>query len=69
MALGTQVVNLVRLNLADQAHQIGAVGEVSVMKDEPGIGFVWILIKVINAGGVEIAGSSLNSMHHISFIK
>ncbi len=53
MALGGEVVDLRRLDLLDQADEVGGIPEVSVVEKEAGIGLVGILIKVVDAAGVE----------------
>jgi len=44
MALGRKVVNLVRLNLLHNANEIGTVGHISVMKIEPRMILMHVLI-------------------------
>ena len=44
MALSTKVVDLIRHHLLDDSNQVGAVGEVAVVKDKAGIALVRILI-------------------------
>ncbi len=53
MGLGTQVVDFVGFNLLDDANQAHRVGEVSVVKNKLSIGFVWVLVEVVNAIGIE----------------
>ena len=52
MALGPEVVDLIGLNLLDNPNQIGAVGEIAVVEDQPWISLIGILIQVINPVGV-----------------
>ena len=44
MALGAEVVDLIRLHLLDNPNQIRAVSEVPVMKGQSGITFVRVLV-------------------------
>ena len=69
MALGAEIVDLVRLHLLDNSYQIGGIRQVAVMEYKPGIIDVGILIKVINAVGVEAAGPSLDAVHHITLLQ
>ena len=69
MALGTEVVNLIRLHLLDDADQVGAVGEVAVMEHQARITFMRILVEVIDPTGVEAACPPLDSMHLISLFQ
>ena len=62
MALGTKVVDLIRLNLLDDPDQVAAIGEVSVVQNQSRVLFVRVLVEVIDATGVEAAGTSLDAM-------
>ena len=64
MALGTEVIDLIRLHLLDP-DQIGAVGEVAVVEGELGwlpllTPLVRVLVEVINPTGVERGGAPLD---------
>ena len=65
MALGGQVVDLVRLRLLHDADQVGRIGHVAEMQDEARIGLVRILVQMIDAAGVERGRAPLHSVHHI----
>jgi hypothetical protein len=52
MALGAEVVDLIRPDITDDPDQIAAVGEIAVMESEPGIPLMGILVEVIDTGGV-----------------
>ena len=65
MALGTEVINLIRLHLLDDPNQIGAVGEIAVVEHQPRITLMRILIQVINSCGVETARTPFDAMHLI----
>ena len=54
MALGTEVVDLVGLNLLDDPNQICAISEVAVMQYKPLISFVRILVEMIDPCGVKL---------------
>ena len=53
MALGGEVVDLGRPDLLHQPDQIGRVGHVAVMQQERLLAEMRILVKVIDARGVE----------------
>ena len=53
MALCSEIVNLVGLRLLNNANKIGCVRHVSIMKNEPLIFLVRILIKMFDAAGIE----------------
>ena len=53
MALRGQIVDLVRLRLLHDADQVGRIGHVAIVRDEPQIFLVRILIHVLDAASVE----------------
>jgi len=69
VTLGTKVINLIRLHLLNDADQIGAVSEIAVVKNQPGIILMGVLIQVINTTGVEAAGSALDPVHLIALLE
>ena len=69
MALGTEVVDLIRLNLLDNPDQVGAVCEVAVVKDQSRVALVRILIKVVNPTGVEAARAPLYAMNLVALLQ
>ena len=69
MALGAEVIDLIRLHLLDDPDQVGAVGEVAVMEHQARITLVRILIQMIDPAGVEAARAPLNAMHLVALLK
>ena len=57
VALGAQVVDLVRLDLMQVPDQRRRVGQVSVVQEEPGARFVRVVVEVVDPPGRE-RGSS-----------
>jgi len=53
MALGRQVIDLVRLYLLNNSNQAAGISEVTVMENEFTSGFVVILIEMVNTVGIE----------------
>ena len=53
MRLRSKVVDLVRVDGAEQGHQTGAVGEVAVMQEQARTRLVWINVEMIDARRVE----------------
>jgi hypothetical protein len=49
--------------------EIAAIGEVSIVENEAWIVCVGILVKMINATGIETAGPALDAMHHIPLLQ
>jgi hypothetical protein len=65
MALRSQVVNLVRLHLLDDSNEIRRIREISIVQLETHVSLVRVLIKVIDAIGVERGRSAFYSMYGI----
>ena len=65
MALGPEVVDLVGLHLLDDPDQVGAVGEVPVMKHEARVTLMRVLVEVVDPCGVEATRAALYAMHQI----
>src|SRR5215470_13762690 len=53
VALGAKVVDLVGLDLLDDANQVRRIGQVSVVKYEATLALVRILVEMIDALGIE----------------
>ena len=53
LAVYSEVVDLVRLHLLDNADQVGGIGQVAVMEDEVAMLHVWILVEMIDPVGIE----------------
>ena len=53
VALCRQIIDFVRLHLLDDPDQIGRVGQIPIMQFEPHIFLVRILVKMIDAIGIE----------------
>ncbi len=47
MALGSQVVYLIRLDLLDDPDQVGGIGQIAVVQDEVSVFGVRVLVEVI----------------------
>ena len=69
MAHGGQVVDLVGLDLLDQAGEVGAVGHIPVMQAVPHMGVVRVLVEVVDALGVERRGPPLQPVHLIALLE
>jgi hypothetical protein len=69
MALRCQVVDLVRLHLLNDSYQAGRIRQVAVVKDEALVRFVWILIEMVDAVGIEQRRASLDTVDFVSFVE
>ena len=69
MGLCAEVVYLVRLYLLDDASQVGGVGQVAVVEDEPLVVYVRVLIKMIYTLGIERGGAALDAVDFVAFIQ
>ncbi len=65
MALGSKIIDLIRLHLLNDTDKVGAIGQISVVKNKPWILLMGILIKMIDSGGIETACTPLNHALHI----
>ena len=68
MALGTEVIDLIGLDLLDDSDQVGAVREVAVVQHQAWIPFMWILIEMIDSRCVEAARTAFDAVHHIALL-
>lgn len=69
MALSAQIINFIRLHLLNNSNQVCAICEIAIMKGQSLILLMRILIKMINAAGVETTGTPLDAMHGISLLQ
>ena len=74
VTLGAEVVDLVGLDLLNDADQVGRIGEIAVVEDEAGQGaadvdLMGVLVEVIDAIGVEAAGAALDAMDAIALLQ
>ena len=69
VALGRQVVDLVRLDFLNEADEVRRVGQVPVVEEEPHVLFVRVLIEVVDAVGVELARSALEAVHLVAMVQ
>src|SRR5437588_8139815 len=67
MALGAEMIDLVRLQIVQQFHQIYRVGEITVVQETSNAVNVRIGVKMIDAGSVKRTRAADNPMHFITF--
>ena len=61
------MIDLVRLDLVQEALQRGAVAEIAVMQEELHAVDVRILVKMLDAISVERAGAADDAVHLVAF--
>ena len=66
MGLGSKVVDLVRFRFTDNPDEIARIRQISVVKDEPGMFLVRILVDVVDPMRVERRRPPLDPMNLIS---
>lgn len=66
---GGEVIDFIGLYLLDDADQVGGIGKIAVMQDEVFVLDVRILIKVVDAVGVEERGATFDAMHFVAFLE
>ena len=47
--LRREIIDLVRIDLMQQGNESCTVGEISVVKEQRGVGVMWILVQMINS--------------------
>jgi hypothetical protein len=67
MALGGEMIDLVRLDMVEQLDQVRRIGNVPVVQKEPHVIDVEVLREVVDTPGVERGGTVNNAMHLIVF--
>ncbi len=66
VALSGEVVDLGRLHPLEQGHQPGAVGEVAVVQEQPGLRIVRVPVQVLDPRRVEGRGAPDHSVHLVA---
>jgi len=69
MALGTEMIDLLRFYVIDDIGELFSVGEVTVMKKEADIVTMGILIDMINSVGIEGGRAPDYSMYFIPLMQ
>ena len=69
MAHGREVVNLIGLHFLNDADEVGAVRQVTVMQLEADISVVRVLVQVVDAIGIKEGGSAFDPVHLIAFLQ
>ena len=69
MALRSEIVDFVRLDLLDDPNQIGRIRQISVVQLEPYVSLMRILVLVVDAIGVKRRGTTLDAVHRIAFFQ
>ena len=64
-----EVVDLVGLHLLDDPDEVRGVGEIAVVQLEPDVGFVRILVQMVNPVRVEERGPALDPMHFVTLFE
>ena len=69
MALGGEVVDLVRLGLLDDADEVGGIRHVAVMQDEPLVLDMRVLVDILDPAGIERGGTALDAVDDIALVE
>jgi hypothetical protein len=67
VALRGEVVDLVRLDLLDDAQQAQRIGQIAVVQMDAGLGVVELVVEMIDALGVERRRAPLDAVHLVAF--
>ena len=69
VALGSEVVDLSGLNLADDVDEAGRVSEISIVEGHFGTALVLVVVEMLNPSSVEGAGATDDSVHIVALGK
>ena len=69
LALRAKILELFMQHLADDAHQVGGITQVSIVQHEPYTINVWVLEVAVDAVGVERTGSALDPLGFVPLIQ
>ncbi len=67
MALGGEIVNFLRLNLAEQPRQGAGIGQVAIMEEQPVFSQVRVGVNAVQPAGVEGAGAADQAVNLVAF--
>jgi hypothetical protein len=67
MALGSQIVDFIRLNLLNDPNQVGCIGKIAVVQNKPLFRMMWVLIEMIHSVCVEKRSPALDAVDNITF--
>jgi len=69
VALGCQVVDLVGLDLLEDADQVGGIREIAVVQDQVAVCLVRVLVQVVDAVRVEQGGPAFDAVDFVAFFE
>lgn len=69
VGLGAEVIDLVRLDLLDDARQVGRVRQVAIVQDQVFMQGLGVLVNVIDALGIERRRAAFQAMHDVAFFQ
>jgi hypothetical protein len=69
MRHGPKIIDFIRLDLLDDADDIGGISQITVVKCKTHIALVLILVKVINSLSVERRSTTLNPMNFVGLFE
>jgi len=67
MALRTEVVDLVGLYLLDDTYQVGGVGQVTIVQEEPAGTVMRALVEMIDPVSIERRCAALDTVNFVTF--
>ncbi len=69
MALSGEIIDFIRLHLLDNAHEAAGIRHITIVKDKLTFLDVRILIKMIDAIGIEQGGATLDAVDDIPLMQ
>jgi hypothetical protein len=67
VALGSEIVDLVRLGFLDDPNQVRRIGEITIMHGESRMDVLRLGINSVDALGIELRRASFDAVHHVPF--
>ncbi len=69
MALCAEIVDFIRLSFLNNANQIGGISQVTIVKFDARIIYMWILENMINSICIKARCTTLDAMNRIAFVQ
>jgi hypothetical protein len=69
MALGRQIVYLIRLSVLHNADEVSRISHIAIMKKEAHPALMWILIEMVYPPGIKGGRPPFYAMNNVSFLE
>ena len=69
MALGTQVIDFIRLSLLNDSNQVAGIGQIAIVQYKIAMIDMGILIKMVHPISIERRSPSFNTVNNVAFFQ